>query len=122
MMVNLLSDREKEVLELIAYENTNDEIAEKLYISSHTAKTHRKNLLEKLAVKNTAGLVRRGFELGLLQIESAVRQIAEPPLRPISIGNLESRPAQFERSFQDMHHSFSSPFMGRAILNNRTGS
>ncbi|MBK8504633.1 MAG: helix-turn-helix transcriptional regulator [Saprospiraceae bacterium] len=46
-MLNPISDREKEVLELIAYENTNDEIAEKLYISIHTAKTHRKNLLEK---------------------------------------------------------------------------
>lgn len=121
-MLNLLSDREKEVLELIAYENTNDEIAQKLYISSHTAKTHRKNLLEKMEVKNTAGLVRRGFELGFLQIEGAVRQIAEPTLRPISIGNLESRPAEFERSFHDRHHQFSRPFMGRAILSNRTGS
>ena len=69
MMQHNLSHREQEVLRLIAYENTNDEIAEKLYISFQTVKTHRKNLLEKLSVKNTAGLVRRSFELGLLQIE-----------------------------------------------------
>lgn len=71
-MSNLLTNREKEVLKLIAYENTNDEIARKLYISNHTAKTHRKNLLIKLSVKNSAGLVRRGFELGLIPIELPV--------------------------------------------------
>ncbi|MCB0685366.1 MAG: response regulator transcription factor [Saprospiraceae bacterium] len=68
-MSNSLTNREKEVLKLIAYENTNDEIAQKLYISNHTAKTHRKNLLEKLSVRNSAGLVRRGFELGLISFE-----------------------------------------------------
>lgn len=61
-----ISTREKEVLTLIAYENTTKEIAAQLYISAHTAISHRKNLMMKLDVKNTAGLVRRGFELGLL--------------------------------------------------------
>lgn len=63
-----VSPREKEVLELIAFENTSHEIASKLYISNHTAISHRKNLMEKLAVKNTAGLVRKGFELGILTL------------------------------------------------------
>ncbi|MCB0666666.1 MAG: response regulator transcription factor [Saprospiraceae bacterium] len=75
-MSNLLTNREKEVLKLIAYENTNDEIARKLYISNHTAKTHRKNLLIKLSVKNSAGLVRRGFELGLIPIDFPVMMSA----------------------------------------------
>ncbi len=66
-----ISPREKEVLFLIAYENTAKEIAAKLYISNHTAVSHRKNLLEKLKVSNTAGLVRRGFELGLLSVHPA---------------------------------------------------
>lgn len=44
-----VSQREKEVLFLIAHENTNKEIASKLCISCHTAITHRKNLLEKLS-------------------------------------------------------------------------
>ena len=65
-MSYLISPREREVLHLIAYENTAKEIAQKLYISNHTAISHRKNLMQKLSVKNTAGLVRRGFELGLL--------------------------------------------------------
>ena len=67
-MSHVVSPREKEVLYLIAYENTSKEIASSLHISEHTALSHRKSLLEKLAVRNTAGLVRRGFELGLLKI------------------------------------------------------
>jgi len=63
-----ISCREKEVLELIAQEHNSREIANRLFISEHTAITHRKNLLSKLNVKNTAGLVRRGFELGYLKI------------------------------------------------------
>ncbi len=52
-----LSAREKEILTLIAREENNSEIAEYLHISIHTVNTHRKNLLLKLGVKNTAGLV-----------------------------------------------------------------
>ena len=69
MYQSTISPREQEVLRLIAYENTSQEIASKLYISSHTANSHRKNLMEKLHVKNTAGLVRRGFELGLIALQ-----------------------------------------------------
>jgi len=67
-MKTIISNREKEVLTLIAYENTAKDIANKLYISTHTATSHRKNLMEKLDVRNTAGLVRKGFELGLLRL------------------------------------------------------
>jgi len=66
-----ISNREREVLTLIAYENTAKEIAHKLFISTHTATSHRKNLMEKLDVRNTAGLIRRGFELGLLGITNS---------------------------------------------------
>lgn len=65
---NTITDREKEILRLIAYEYTAKEIARELFISEHTAITHRKNLLIKLDAQNTAGLVRRGFELGLLTV------------------------------------------------------
>lgn len=61
-----ISKREKEVLTLIANEFTSKEIAQKLYISQHTADTHRKNLISKLGVKNTAGMVRVGFQSGWL--------------------------------------------------------
>ena len=70
-MKHALSDREQEVLLLIADEHTHKEIASKLFISCHTAITHRKNLLEKLSVRNTAGLIRRGFELGLLCLKAS---------------------------------------------------
>lgn len=53
-----LTEREKDVLRLIAQELTTQEIAEKLFISFHTVETHRKNLISKLAVRNTAGLVK----------------------------------------------------------------
>ena len=64
----IVSDREFEVLKLVAFENTIKEVAGKLFISEHTVVSHRKNLMAKLDVKNTAGMIRRGFELGLLRL------------------------------------------------------
>lgn len=54
----VLTRREKEVLELIAEGLTNSEIGQKLFIGTTTVDTHRKNLLAKFEVKNTALLVR----------------------------------------------------------------
>jgi len=70
-MTNIISEREHEVLQLVSHEYNTKEIAQQLYISAHTVITHRKNLLLKMDAKNTAGLVRRGFEMGLLQIVNA---------------------------------------------------
>lgn len=53
-----LTEREMEILELVAAEMTNKEIAALLYISPRTVETHRRNLIQKLKVKNTAGLMR----------------------------------------------------------------
>ena len=61
-----LSDREIEVLRLIAQEFSNGEIAEKLFISIRTVDTHRRNLLEKLQVKNTVGLVKYALDKGII--------------------------------------------------------
>lgn len=61
-----LSMREKEVLQLIIREYTTKEIASQLFIGQSTVETHRKNLLRKLRVKNTAGLVRLAYETNLL--------------------------------------------------------
>lgn len=61
-----LSGREKEVLTLIAEGLTNPEIAAKLYLSPSTIDSHRKNLLAKLNVKNTASLVRFAIEKKLI--------------------------------------------------------
>lgn len=54
----ILSSREKEVLQLIADGLTNPQIAEKLFLSMHTVDSHRKNLLTKFGVNNTAGLIK----------------------------------------------------------------
>jgi DNA-binding NarL/FixJ family response regulator len=62
-----LTEREIEVLRLIADEYSNSEIADKLFISIRTVDTHRRNLLEKLQVKNTAGLVKYAINKGLLE-------------------------------------------------------
>lgn len=62
----ILTRREKEVLELIAEGMTNNEIAAKLFISSTTVDTHRKNLLSKLEAKNTASLVRIAAQKNLI--------------------------------------------------------
>lgn len=68
-----ISNRELEVLQLISMAYSTAEIAKALFIGSETAKTHRKNLLAKLDTKNSAGLVRRGFELGLLHYQKPQR-------------------------------------------------
>lgn len=61
-----ISRREKEVLLLIADGLTNNEIADKLFISVPTVNTHRKSLLEKLKAKNTAILIGRATKQGLI--------------------------------------------------------
>ena len=61
-----LTIREKEVLELIAGGYTNPQIAEKIFLSPFTVDSHRKNLLAKLGVKNTASLVRLAVERKLI--------------------------------------------------------
>ena len=61
-----LSEREKEILKLIAHEFTQQQIADKLFISPHTVIFHRRKLLYKFDVKNTAGLIKAAMEKGLL--------------------------------------------------------
>ena len=66
----IVSDRELEIINLIAFEHSSEQIANKLYISFETVKSHRKNLFNKLNVKNVAGLVRVAFEKKLINIQS----------------------------------------------------
>ncbi|MFC6860525.1 response regulator transcription factor [Zunongwangia atlantica] len=57
-----LTQREKEVLQLIAKEHTTQEIADLLFLSKHTIESYRKNLINKLEVRNLAGLTRYAIE------------------------------------------------------------
>ncbi len=61
-----LSKREKEVLGMIAEGHTNTKIAELLFLSAHTVTTHRKNIMHKLGVKNTAGIVMYAVKSGVV--------------------------------------------------------
>ncbi len=62
-----LSDREHEVLRLLALGHTNQEIADKLFISVRTAETHRAHIMQKLRISTRAELVRYALEQGLLK-------------------------------------------------------
>ncbi|KIC96001.1 response regulator [Flavihumibacter solisilvae] len=61
-----LTKREKEILKHVAEGLSNQEIADKLFISMRTVETHRLNLSQKLAAKNTASLVREAIKRGLI--------------------------------------------------------
>lgn len=64
----LLSKREYEVLELICQEMSNAEIAKKLFLSVGTVDTHRKNIIVKLGVNNTVGMVKFAIQNGILNM------------------------------------------------------
>jgi two-component system, NarL family, response regulator NreC len=63
----ILSKREIEILKLICKEFSNGEIAEKLFLSISTVETHRKNLIAKLGVNNTVGLVKYAIRNNLIE-------------------------------------------------------
>ena len=62
-----LSERESEVLRLLALGHTNQEIAKQLFISVRTAETHRAHIMQKLGLSSRAELVRYALERGLLE-------------------------------------------------------
>lgn len=63
-----LSVREQEIITLIAEGLTNGQIAEKLFLSTHTVNTHRKNIMQKLGVKNTASIVMYAVKANLVNV------------------------------------------------------
>ena len=66
-----LSEREREVLRLLALGHTNQEIAKMLYISVRTAETHRAHIMQKLRISTRAELVRYALAQGLLEPDGA---------------------------------------------------
>jgi DNA-binding NarL/FixJ family response regulator len=61
-----LSEREMEIITLIAEGYTNTQIADMIFLSTHTVNTHRKNIMGKLGVKNTAGIVMYAVKTNLV--------------------------------------------------------
>jgi DNA-binding NarL/FixJ family response regulator len=62
----VLSERENEIIILISEGLTNEQIADQLFLSKHTINTHRKNIMSKLGVKNTAGIVMYAVKMNLI--------------------------------------------------------
>lgn len=61
-----LTKREKEILKMIAEGKTSTDIGSQLFVSPVTVETHRRNLMQKLEVKNVAALIKVAMENGLL--------------------------------------------------------
>lgn len=66
-ITKILTSREIEVLQMISMEMTNEEIAQKLFVAKRTIDTHRQNLINKLQVKNTVGLVKIALQMDLVK-------------------------------------------------------
>lgn len=62
----LLTDREREILKLIAREFTNKQIAEELFISERTVETHRKNIFKKTGTNSLVGLIKFAYANNLI--------------------------------------------------------
>lgn len=62
-----LTERELEILQLLAKEYTNDRIAAELHISYRTVETHRKNIMQKTKATNLAGLIKYAYNRGLIK-------------------------------------------------------
>lgn len=63
---NILSKRELEIMQLVASEYSTNRIADQLFISEKTVETHRRNLFQKLGVKNSVGLTKVAIRLGIV--------------------------------------------------------
>ena len=70
-----LSEREREVLRLLALGHTNQEIAKKLFISVRTAESHRAKIGEKLGLRTRAELVRYALDTGMLNTAPATARV-----------------------------------------------
>ncbi len=74
-----ISERELEVLGLMAREMTNREIAQRLFLSEHTVKTHVSHILAKLGAVDRAGAVLRAWRQGLVPVEQGTSPGANQP-------------------------------------------
>lgn len=81
----LLTSREKEVITLIVEECSTKEIADKLFLSSETIKTHRRNIMLKLDVRNVAGIVREAILKGI--VDFGIRRAPASPISFLGIAN-----------------------------------
>ncbi len=70
----ILTDRELQILRLLALGYKNKDVADKLFISKHTVETHRKNIMKKLAISNATDLVWKALELNVVDSKEDLGQ------------------------------------------------
>ena len=70
LLYSKLSNREREVFQMIAEGQSSKEISEILFVSISTVKTHRSNIMQKLKMKNISQLVQFAIHLGIVEIQS----------------------------------------------------
>ncbi|MDX1958966.1 MAG: response regulator transcription factor [Leptospiraceae bacterium] len=66
-LFDILTNREREILKLIAEGNSNEEIGTKLWIATQTVKVHRQNIMKKLNIHNVAELVKYAIKSGIIE-------------------------------------------------------
>lgn len=71
--VKSVSERELEILSLIAEGLSNKEIAQRLFLSEETVKSHKRNLFSKFSARNAPHLVQKAFQNGYLNITTSQR-------------------------------------------------
>ena len=72
-----LTDREKDIVKMVSLGLTNREIAEKLFLSTHTVTTHRKNITKKLGIRSASGLTIYAIVNNIITIEEASSKPSE---------------------------------------------
>lgn len=72
---NYLTKRELEILNLLSCGHSTPEIANQLFLSTETVKSHRRNLIIKLDAKNVANLIRIAFETGFINTQKSIEKI-----------------------------------------------
>ena len=77
---SIISSREKEIFKLLSIGKSAKMIANNLCISENTVISHRKNLIQKLRVKNSAELIKRGIELNILNLPSNSKSLLSIPI------------------------------------------
>ena len=103
-----LSEREREVLRLLALGHTNQEIAKQLFISVRTAETHRAHIMQKLRLSSRAELVRYALERGLLGTDP-------PPDELDASGPVVGRPSDRRRALEERPPGAEGPRRCRVV-------
>jgi len=81
----ILTKRETDIIHLIIKEYSTKEIANALFLSTETIKTHRRNIFKKLGVRNVAGLVRESILHGIVKHENILLSQTQSEMRALEV-------------------------------------